>query len=254
MLFKTVYGPELETIFLFLQHYGPADRDELFKTFLPLSGEKMGPATNLEDALTFLQSGGMVQRREDGRYVPCGNDIFILQLLKNLRAIQRGTLPAGHPLDPWYLEIVEKIFIIPDRPAAFNLHAKVNALELPSPCSEEKLNAWRRVSEFLGLGFRIFGGFWCFYRPELVLIIINAWGEGEGPLQEFLEDHFSLYLPWAAKDGDVAKSLWHSLEILEEEGHIKLSQKQDLPSKSYFGGREIKWIERCGDGIAPMSQ
>ncbi len=245
MLFKTVYGPELEAIFVFLQHHGPADRTRLANTFLSLRDEKMGSSTNLEDALIFLQSGGVVQKLDDGNYVPCSKANFILELLRNLRLIQSGDLPAEHPLDPWYLELLSKIFIIPGRPLAFNLHAKVNVLEVPVPCSEEKLNAWRRVAEFIGLGFKMFGGFWCFYQPELVLHIIDEWDEREGPMQEFFEGHFSIYLPWATGEGEVSPSLRHSLEILEENGHIKLRQKQDLPSKSYLGGREVKWIERC---------
>jgi len=246
MLFKTVYGPELETVFCFLQYFGPAGRDEIYNTFLPQAGEKLGSSTNLDDALVFLQSGGVVKKLENEQYVSCGESCFALQLLRNLRAIQKVKVPAEHPLDPWYLNIIEKIFIYPDRPVVFDMHTKVNTLKVPSPISEEKINAWRRVAEFLGFGFRVFSGFWCYYRPDLVLTIIDAWDNAAGPLQEFLEEYFSNYLPWVTSGGDVALSLWHPLEILEQEGYIKLSQKQDLPSKSYLGARGIKWIERCG--------
>lgn len=243
MLFKTVYGPELECIWKFLRAYGPRERQKLLSIFVPLIDGKTGPTTNLEDALSFLVSCGLVKKNNDGRYEATEyENHFKLSLLSRLRALQLGQESPAHPLDPWYLGLLDSLFVKRDHPLVFGLHQLANSLDIPEILSEEKINAWRRVHEFIGLGHRLASGFLCVYRPALILDIVGCWEEEEGPMQTFLEEHVSQFLPWCSDSGSVSHSLRIPLEILAGEGHIRLEKKQDLPHKAYCG--EVKWIRK----------
>lgn len=245
MLFKTVYGPELECIYEYLNMAGPADRAGLYKAFIPLVGGEMGPRANLDDALTFLASGGLIRKSEVGVYsATAGGLSFMPLLLNNLRAIQLGATAPAHPMDPWFLGLVENIFARPGRPLCYGLHQAANSLEVPEVLSEEKVNAWKRVLEFIGLGSRLASGFFCSYRPELVWEIISLWQEEEGPLQSLLEGHISKYLPWEGPGGDVSAPLAIPLRLLARWGYIGLEERQDLPSRAYLEGEKIKWARK----------
>ncbi|GAB6179927.1 hypothetical protein JCM14036_12460 [Desulfotomaculum defluvii] len=257
MLFKTIYGPELQSIYEFIYINGPVEKDTLYGSYLPIIEGEMGPRANLDDAITFLVSSGLINRNNLGKYEAVGSPVgnFKVHLLRNLRNIQVGSQTTSHPMDPWYLELVERIFILPNRLVGFKLHQTANSIDAPEVFSEEKINAWRRVIEYLGLGGRIASGFMCCYKPELISEIIDMWDEDEGPVQLLLEEHLSKYLPWQNEGGDISQSLIIPLLILAKEGLISLEQKQDLPYKSYLGDMSIKWI-RKGEGLknAPMYQ
>lgn len=247
MLFKTVYGPELECIYEYLKLYGPQDRGMLYKAFVPMVGVDMGPRTNLDDALAFLTAGKMVLKNEVGVFRAAGGALsFRLQLLQKLRQIQLGSLEPNHLMDPWYLGLVDKLFILPGRSVAFALHKLANSLEMPEILSEEKVGAWRRVLEFIGLGSRLASGFLCSYQPRLVLEVISLWEEEEGPIQSLLEGHISKFLPWEGEDGDIAPTLSIPLKMLARWCYIDLGERQDLPNRSYFGDEKIKWVRKRG--------
>lgn len=250
MLFKTVYGPELECIYEYIKLYGPQDRGMLYKAFVPLVGGIMGPKANLDDALVFLTSGKMIEKNDLGVFEADGSLLsFRLQLLRNMREIQLGGVDPSHIMDPWYLGLIDRIFVRPGRSVAFALHQLANTLDMPEIISEEKINAWRRVLEFIGLGSRLASGFLCSYQPGLVLEVISQWEEEEGPLQSLLEDHIGNFFPWEGDGGDIAPALGIPLKMLERLGYIDLGERQDLPNRSYFGGDEkIKWVRKGGEG------
>lgn len=250
MLFKTVYGPELECIYEYLKLYGPKERGVLYKVFLPRVGGKMGPRTNLDDALHFLTSGKMIVKNEVGFFEAVDGVLsFRLQLLQNLRQIQQGCLEPSHPMDPWYLGLVDRLFVRPSRPVAFALHQLANTLEMPEILSEEKVGAWRRVLEFIGMGSRLASGFLCSYQPGLVLEVINLWEEEDGPIQSLLEDHIDKFFPWEGEGGDVAPTLGITLKMLARWGCVDLGERQDLPNRAYFGGEKIKWVRKGDIGL-----
>ena len=204
----------------------------------------MGSRTNFDDALTFLSSGRVITKNDSGKFVATGREIsFNLLLLFNMRNLQLGKQEPSHPMDPWYLGLIDSLFIRPNLPLLFRLHQLANSLDIPEILSEEKINAWKRVLEFLGLGNRISAGFLCCFKPELIWEIVSLWEEDEGPMQSFLE-HFSNFLPWENENGDIAQSLRIPLLILAKEGYIQLEQKQDLPNKYYLGNDNIKWIRK----------
>lgn len=240
MLFKTVYGPELHTIFNFIATSGPTEKDVLYDSFLPVINGQLAPKTNLDDALSFLISANLVFKNDFGKYEvePCKN--FRLKLLANIRDIQLGKVPPRYPVDPWYLNLVDEIFVRPNRMLAFRLHQLTNATNVSEVLSEERVNAWRRVIEYLGVGSRMYSGFLCSYDPQLIWEIVSEWEQEEGALETLLEEQVGKYLPWKSKKGDISNALRIPLQILARENFIKLEKKQDSPYRGFLGG--YKWI------------
>jgi hypothetical protein len=245
MLFRTVYGPELASVYFYIEKYGPINTKELFDGFGGIYNKKKSSPINLEDALYFLEVADIIIK-EDKAWKAIfriqDEKSFKLCLLRSMRGIHL-TNRLTNILDPYFLGFIDILFTKPNIVFQNDLHSKVNSIGVSVPCSEEKVNAWRRVLEYLNVGIRAYGGLVVQYDVDLVKEIISLWDEKEGPIQQFLEMHFNKYLPWKTQKGDIAISLSNSLERLEKEGLIILSTRQDLPSKSYFGSRKIKWIE-----------
>jgi hypothetical protein len=246
LLFKTIYGPELESVYFWLERFGPAGRIELADAFGGMVTGGRSSAANLEDALSFLGTAGVITRKRNlyrGRYRGLDSTGFKTTLLRHLRAVKKK-----NGLDPYFLGLVDILYIKPDTSFHNGLHRLINSLDLPGPCSEEKVNAWRRVVEYLGLGLRGFGGLAVQYDAGLLERIIGEWDDNEGPLQLFLEGHLNRYLPWATIKGEIASAVALPLEQLEATGKIHLMPKQDLPYKGYMGKRKVKWLVRGDTG------
>lgn len=247
MLFKTVYGPELKSIFDFLSFNGAHEKEALYRFYVPINNGQPGKRANMDDAITFLLTSGLIDKDEIGKYrAITGKMSFTLLLLSNLRKIQMNKNVTNNRLDPWYMKLVDEEFVKQNRRIVFNLHQQFNTLDSPEVLSEEKINAWKRVLEFLGVGTRLFGGFLCVYAVDLIEELIEAWDESQGSLQSFLEDWVYFYLPWQDHSGDIADALWLPLTELESQGLIKLEQRQDLPHRAYGGNRQVKWISKEG--------
>lgn len=247
MLFKTVYGPELESIFEFLSFNGAYEKEALYRFYVPINEGQPGKEANMDDAIAFLLTAGVIERDETGKYRAMPKQTsFRLFLLRNLRDIQLNRKEVNNRLDPWYLKLVDEEFVRSDRRIIFGLHQHFNALGPPEVMSEEKINAWKRVMEFIGIGTRLFGGFFCVYALDLVEELVEAWEEQQSSLQSFLEDGVAKYLPWQNQYEDIADALWLPLTELERQGLIKLEQRQDLPHRAYGGNRQVKWI--CKEG------
>lgn len=245
MLFKTVYGPELQSITEFIAKKSPVNKEKLYHTFIPLVSGERGNTTNLDDALSFLTSCHMIKRNNNGTYESnITTSPFHIQFLASLRRIQQDQTCRMHPNDGWFFEIIDHLFIHPDEVIHFGLHKKINSLLASEPFSEEKFNAWKRVLEFAGVGRRVYSGFLCTYHPDRVIEIIENWTEFEGPLQVFLEEHFNKFLPWQTKNGEMSRSLSIPLNHLHSQNIIRLSIKQDLPHRLYSGMQKSNWITK----------
>jgi hypothetical protein len=241
VLFRTVYGPELPALHKFVAELGAVSRLQLQRWFVQAEVTAT-EGSNLEEAVAFLLSAGLFEadREQSGAIAarPLGD--FRLALFRRLQEIARSAEPGGHSLDPWFLGILDHAFIKPNRGYIPRLHGAVNSLELPAPCSEEKVNAWRRVMEYLGCGYRIQTGFLACYRPDLVLSILRRW-RSEGPLEEWLrfaED----FVPVFTRTGDLANAMALPIEHLERSGCIRLAARGDLVGRGYLGERRIKWL------------
>ena len=243
MLFRTVYGPELEAIYCYIDKYGPLSRSQVITVFTGIDANEKASTANIEDAIAFLKTAGMIKTRADlyhTIYKNVDSIDFKLCLLKQISSLKK----SHSKLDTYYFQFLDLLFVKQDKVFQNELHKAVNSLDLPWPCSEEKINAWRRVLEYLGLGYRGYSGLAVHYDCEIVKRIIARWDEKEGPLQHFLEKVFSQYLPWATYDGDISSALRLPLLRLVEQGAISLQPKQDLPYKSYLGQKRVKWLSR----------
>ncbi len=245
MLFKTVYGPELESVYFLLEKNGPMKQEELIGSFVCAVSDSNSSSANIKDAIAFLKTSGIISFEKQEYSVVYKNldSIgFKTNLIRHMRALKK----SRSKLDSYFIGLIDKIYIKPNILFNNNLHNKINSIDLPSACSEEKVNAWRRVLEYLGLGYRGYSGLAIIYDISLVNSIICDWEEEEGPLQLFLEDHFSQYLPWSTQKGEIALALASPLLKLEEQGLISLHAKQDLPYKGYLEKWKVKWIIKEG--------
>ena len=245
MLFKTIYGPELESIFNFISKHGPVKRELLYRAYLPVVQGSLGNKTNLDDAITFLISSNLVQKDiSETLQVKAKGEKFKLLLLTNLRQIQEERSEAKSIMDAWFLNLLEILFIKPNQLVLFKLHQRFNDCGAPEIISEEKVNAWRRFMEYMGAGRRVFSGFYSLYSPGLLLELIKSWPEKEGPIQLFFEEQMGKYIPWQTSEGDAASAVTTGLTYLENNKLLTLTPRQDLPYRSYLGSRKIKWIRK----------
>lgn len=250
MLFRTVYGPELEAIYSFI---ATADtflpRSVIHAAFIPQAETAIPSTQNVDDALSFLESAGLVETRKSlYRFCrPATNESFRIHTLRQLRALELGQLEPVHPIDPLYMLILTEIFIQRDQFFVADVHNEANKLRQVTNAgglSQEKIQAWKRVMEFLGVGRRVLGGFQCVFMPDLLLETLDQHLGRVGVLQTFLEENLTHILPYQTERGDLAQTVQESLCYLEQTGQIALSPLHDSPSKPYFGDRKIKQIVR----------
>ncbi len=253
MLFRTVYGLELDAIYQLIWNCNQTNlfptKDELCRLVLPGIVDKAIQTTQpVEDALSFLHSAGMIA---DGETVQACFDLsqksFQLLLLKQLIQIRKGLIAPVHPLDPLFIQLLDELYIAPDNLYIANVHQEANRLKAVQDAggiSKEKVQAWKRVLEFLGIGLRIQSGFLCTYTPVIIQTIINDWTEENGGLQDFLENHFSNYLPYCTRAGEIAQAVALPFNILEKDGFVELVPLQDSPARFYFGDRKLRGIAR----------
>lgn len=253
MLFLTVYGPELESLFYYIykhtQRGERVGREQLFSAYLPQSSlARKGQTKNIEDAIYYLKAAKLIEG--DKAYCCMQPDVdtsmpFATLLLRQFRQLEH--ISTQIPLlDLLYITLLDQLYIAPNRVWVSDLHAAVNQLGLAQQIggiSQEKIGAWKRVMEFLGLGYRIGGGFYCLYQPELLHTIALRWLPSEGTLQEFFEDFLQTWVPCLTKRGEVAQPVAYALEHLAQKGSISLYSKQDSPSRPYFGTHRLRGIK-----------
>jgi hypothetical protein len=255
LLFRPVYGPELEAIFTFVsvsnqRQFFPI-REEIYQAFVPQKNDHAFHVTqNTDDAISFLKAAGLLS--EDNGIFSAHPPVspspsFPVVLLSALRKVELNKKSSVNPLDPIYLSLLTELFIKPNVVFLPNIHTSANQIKEVKEAGglgREKLQSWMRVMEFMGVGFRVRGQFICMYHPDLILDILKQWPLESGTLQSFIQDFFNLYLPNTTADGDIAKSLSIPLEKLRQEGAISLFQMQDSPSKPYFGEMRYRGIKR----------
>ncbi len=253
MLFLTVYGPELESIFWYVYKYthqaGSVDREQLYSVYLPHAAQaSKGQTKNIEDAINYLKATGLIGG--DSAYFTRQSNIdidipFAALLLRQFRQLEHHS-PQLSLLDLLYITLLEQLYILPDRLWISDVHAAVNQLELAQQVggvNQEKIGAWKRVMEFLGIGYRMGSGFYCLYQPKLLHAIAWRWVMTEGTLQEFFEEHLQSWIPSLTARGEAAQSVFYALEQLEQDRKIRLLPKQDSSSRPYFGTRCMRGIE-----------
>jgi len=253
MLFLTVYGPELESLFLYIHKYtqqeGSISREQLYSAYLPRTAlTHKGQTKNIEDAISYLKAARLIEG--DKAYFNTQPNIdtsmsFATLLLRQFRQLERISSQIP-PIDLLYITLLERLYITPNQSWISDLHAAANQMGLAQQIggiSQEKIGAWKRVMEFLGLGYRMGSGFYCLYRPELLQAIVERWPLVEGTLQEFFERFLQSWVPCLTGRGEVAQPAACALEYLAQKGSIDLHSKQDSPSRPYFGAHHLRGIK-----------
>jgi len=254
MLFRTVYGPELAAIFNYIQKQNRQQvfptKEMLFDSFIPrLSPDQFLTSQNVEDALSFLSSAQVVEYEQGWRLTPMALSTsvpFRLLVLMQIQRISIGQIPEHHPLDPVCGQILSELFVSPDKTYIENLHQEVNRLNIVrnnGGLSKEKIQAWKRVMQFFGVGVRVQNGFLCSYTPHLIQQIVSIWEKEQGTLQEFIEEHFSRFLPCTNRNGEIAKCAANTLLWLHKHGQISLLPLQDSPTRFYFYEKKIRGVK-----------
>lgn len=170
-----------------------------------------------------------------------------MRLLRQLRCLELRMIEPINPIDPLYMLILTGLFIHPNQLFVANVHAEANKLRQVADAgglSREKLQAWKRVMEFLGIGQRVAGGFRCVYSPPLLLEIIDQWPQTGNSLQLFFEEYFGDILPYQTVNGHLAQAVEEPLRYLNDLDRISLAPLPDSPSKPYFGERKLRYISR----------
>jgi len=231
MLFETVYGPELERVYAFISARGaptaPIARGSLYDAMVPNGG--VGHTKNAQDAVAFLRSACLINEDARGLWVEA-QDRFRPALLRRLRVIQ--TNERADALDRLYMTLVEDLFVRPNRLYRTDLHVAANGLDAP-PISQERVNAWARVLEYLGLGCRVARGFHCAYTPSLIAELLAQHPPGLYEIDRLLEDILGAYLPVRARDGTIALTLQGALMQLHEDGVARFARLQDSPARPF---------------------
>lgn len=253
MLFVTVYGPELESLFWYIHRYtqqeGSISREHLYSAYLPQTAlTHKGQTKNIEDAISYLKAARLIEGDKDYFTTQPGVDMgmpFAALLLRQFRQLESISSQIP-PIDFLYITLLEQLYITPNQSWISDVHAAANQLGLAQQIggiSQEKIGAWKRVMEFLGLGYRMGSGFYCLYRPELLQAILERWPLGEGTLQEFFERYLQFWLACLTGRGEVAQPAACALEYLAQKGSIDLHSKQDSPSRPYFGAHHLRGIK-----------
>ncbi|MBK9052030.1 MAG: hypothetical protein IPL78_14310 [Chloroflexi bacterium] len=249
MLFRPVYGPELEVIYTFIkQSPTPVSRQAIFDACLPHYGDKrtLSPQS-IDDALSFLAAALIIEDR-DGFKI-CQTTViqgsFRLTIIVQLQKLaQREVLPI-HEFDVQYFLLLQELFIKPDRLYLADVHAEANKLRSVTELggvSQEKIRSWKRVMAFLGIGRRVANGFQCVFAPTLLQEIIVTWHTREGFIQDLLEGHFIHYLPFQTQAGELAQAVRQPLWYLQQQQIVQMRAYQDASSKPYFGERRWRYL------------
>lgn len=261
MLFRTVYGPELEAIYAFVVQQSTLgtvpSRQDIHQAFIPtLSDGKLGKTQNVDDALSFLKAAGLIMESQASRSttycaVEGASTTFRVRTLQAMRQVETGLRKPAHPTDALYTLLLTELFVKPNRLFIKDLHSQANQLRQVREAgglSKEKTQTWKRVMQYLGIGRRVTGGFLCVYTPGLVTEILDTWDHEQDTLQSLLESHFAQVLPFETDEGDIADCVAPAFEHLAKQGAVVLSPLQDSPSKHYFREKRWKGIERRAHG------
>jgi hypothetical protein len=253
MLFRTVYGSELNAIYSFVMNSNGLNKQpnrlEIHNAFIPKKGKnKILTSQNVDDAISFLRSANLIHESSGQYFDEVQEEIpFPIKVLQALRCLEFGKLSPLHPLDCFYLTILDELFIKADQTIREDFHALVNqipSIQAAGGLGKEKLQGWMRVMEYLGVGRRIQGNFMCMYSPTLLMDIISLWKEKQGTLQSFFETYFETILPYSISTGDLSQAIRNPMQDLANNKYIELYPLQDSPTRPYFGQERYRGFAR----------
>ncbi|WP_438447077.1 hypothetical protein [Gorillibacterium sp. sgz5001074] len=243
MLFQMCYGPEIRTIYECIQK-GEANNIRDLKDKMQYQDD--GDISSLiESTIVFLKDLEFIEQREHS-YHPMVPNWSTLHALLKFRELAK--VSEANSLNYIFASIYEEFFVKPNKLFISNIHYHVNSSFPKTMVGHEKINAWKRIMEYFGIGRRAYAGFYALPQIELIIEIIRKIGPWEGGLHPYCEQFIDPILPCMTKDGKVFNGLLFGLVALSERGHIKVEMKQDLPFMSYGPNYEWNWI-RIGEDV-----
>lgn len=237
MLFQMCYGPEIVSIYEHIRSRSGVTLDELCQSY---QYRPDGDIRSLiEITLTFLSDLALIADREE-QYVALGTGWDDLAFFSKLNQIGQEETPDS--LNHVFARMFYQLFVVPDRMYIRNVHYHVNQQFEKTVVGQEKVNAWKRIMECFGLGYRAYSGFYALPQLRLMELFLNRSGQWEGPLQQYCEEHIDPILP-CVYQGRIYSGILAGLNFLDKRGQIKLSRKQDLPYPSYGPDHGWNWIQ-----------
>ncbi|MGD6893740.1 hypothetical protein [Bacillus infantis] len=242
-LFQICYGPEITSIMETIQKHPGILKADLVRKY---QYHNQGDISSLvEAALIFLLNLKFIQVSKKKELVPIFNEeIKEISFLKRLKELVDN---AEDPEDPnvIFSTLYSKLFVMRDELYLKDLYYEANLLFEKMAISQEKINAWKRIMEYFGLGYRVYGGFYALPKLKILEDIIEEIGEWEGPLQVFFEEKINPIIP-CVYNRKVFKGMIYAVLNLHDQELLKLSKMQDLPYTSFGDKNEWNWIRIRG--------
>jgi hypothetical protein len=243
-LFQICYGPEILAINNTIRLNPGINRTELVKRYQLNTDNDI---TSLVDAvINFLLNLKFITvDREKSLWSRHTDPVEKLDYIVKLTEINNT---SGGLSDQNFVfsRVYFDSFVMPNQLFIKDMHYITNLNYDKVSISHEKINAWKRIMEFFGLGYRMYGGFYALPQPKLMENIINRIGPWEGPLQQYFEKEINKYLP-CFYNGNIFNGVKYSLLNLNENKKVNLLKKQDLPFPSFGEHSEFNWIKVKGD-------
>jgi hypothetical protein len=245
-LFQICYGPEIMAINNTIRLNPGVTRMELVKDYQSNTDNDI---TSLIDAvINFLLNLKFIKVDKEkslwSAHTECIEKIDYIVKLTEIN----NTLGDLSNQNFVFSRVFFDSFVIPNQLFIKDLYYITNLNYGRVSISHEKINAWKRIMEFFGLGYRMYGGFYALPQPKLMENIINRIGPWEGSLQQYFEKEINKYIP-CVYNGNIFNGIKYSLLNLNDNEKVSLLKKQDLPFSSFGENYEFNWIKVKGELI-----
>jgi hypothetical protein len=237
-----VRGPALESVYQIVRKHETASFDMLTDLFsIPETSESSPQTGQLRDCLNFLEGTGILRIIEKSKTEEVaiasnfGERPFKLVLLNRLRSDKKNPFHLVHSHLVSY-DIVK--FEISGLKQSVE-----KALDLGFTWTDEKLNFWMDLADYLGLGrkYASWRSFVSYPTPELVQYMISDFRRGKKVnvnLRKFLEYVSSSYFECFTREGKLFEGLQQTLLYLQRKGLATLRPAaSDDPNTILLGGK-----------------
>ncbi|WP_144553430.1 hypothetical protein [Bacillus sp. X1(2014)] len=243
-LFQICYGPEIGSILQTVQKNPGIARSELIAKY---QYQPEGDISSLMDAaLIFLMNLHFIKLDELKHIWPLHHsevkDFHYLQRLKEIAEESNNPADSNYIFSTMYYYL----FVVPNQLYIKDLHYEANLKFDKLAISQEKVNAWKRMMEYFGLGYRVYGGFYALPQLNLMKSVVKEIGPWEGPLQLFFEKKINSIIP-CVHNGSVFNGMVFAVLNLGNDSILRLSKKQDLPYTSFGEKKEWNWVKIGGE-------
>ncbi len=236
MLFQMCYGPEIPSVYEVICMQPDITLEELKVTFS--YSEKSDITSLIENTLSFLEALQLLEKKENGYFSLTSewDDLFFLKRLADIRKME-----LNNSLNYVFSSLYFELYVKPNKMYIDDLHYYVNKAFSDTVVGKEKINAWKRIMECFGLGYRMYSGFYALPHPNLFRKLVSNQGSWDGPLIQYCQEVIHPIVPcvWA---GQIFTGTLMALNLLHKEKKVRLERKQDLPYPSYGPEQQWNWI------------